>query len=426
MDSLRLVPTDSHRERADRYDPESWGAVSTPSTVSASLPSRSLSSASTAIHSLSQLDVRIGRDVGGNTSELLVSCLPADALLQQFEIKSPYFMVLHDLAGSTSRQFLMDLAAKLHLAVQRLVIKKQGFGTELATLYFVDVPASNGQKVRVYGADAKADDITRQHIKRVLLERCRMCVAFAPDMSQAEQESTLISLAQSLRDGQARPTRLVFVPLVSSPVLAAGLAGFTRRVLMPVSVAPVHKQVVENWFFTVACWNQVHAVQNKPLQEQWLLDAQWPHAMTASTEQSQRADAASNAERESFSEEHPLASLVRALASQMGVERVLAFDVVKLNMLAKAGRSGADDDTVMKFLRGWLAHLQAFGAAVGAGKSMQDCVVNFQKHQVWMRPMKSQPQVMLVTVMASANPAVLSWLKTECDQLEAKLPRQLV
>jgi len=425
MDSLRLVPTDSHRERADRYDPESWGAVSTPSSVSASRPSQPRSSASLPVHGLSQLDVRIGRDVGGNTAELLVSCLPADALLQQFEIKSPYFMVLHDLAGSTSRQFLMDLAAKLRLAVQRLVIKKQGFGTELATLYFVDVPASNGQKVRVYGADAKADDITRQHIKRVLLERCRMCVAFAPDMSQAEQESTLISLAQSLRDGQARPARLVFVPLVSSPVLAAGLSGFTRRVLMPVSVAPVQAQTVDNWFFTVAAWNQVHAVQHKPLQEQWLLDAQWPHIGSELASGAQ-PDVASLAMGAATPATAPtLSILAQTLASHMGVERVLAFDVVKLTMLAKAGVSGADDDTVMKFVRGWLAHLQAFGAAVGAGKSVQECVVNFQKHQVWMRPLKAHPQVMLVTVLSSANPAVLSWLKSECDQQEAKLPRQL-
>lgn len=420
MDSLKLVPTDSHRERADRYDPESWGAVSVPVSRPHARPSSVVS-----LQGLSQLDVRIGRDVGGNTSELLVSCLPADALLQQFEVKSPYFMVLHDLAGGTSRRFLMDLAAKLQLAVQRLVIKKQGFGTELATLYFVDLPASNGQTVRVYGADAKADDITRQHIKRVLLERCRLCVAFAPDMSQAEQESSLTSLAQSLRDGQARPARLVFVPTVSSPVLAAGLAGFTRRVLMPVSVAPVQTQPVDHWFFMVACWNQVHAVQNKPLREQWLLEAQWPQSATESSASAQQHPTPPLSDSGADSAGQALNTFAQAIASQMGVARVLAFDVVKLSMLATAGSSGAEDDVVMKYVRGWLAHLQAFGAAVGAGKSVQECLVSFQKHQVWMRPLKSHPQVLLVVVLSSANPAVLTWLKSECAQQEARLPREL-
>lgn len=423
MDSLRLVPTDSHRERADRYDPESWGSVSTPT----SRPVSSKPAVSISVPGLAQLDVRIGRDVGGNTSELLVSCLPADALLQQFEIKSPYFMVLHDLAGQASRRFLMDLAARLRLAVQRLVIKKQGFGTELATLYFVDVLASNGQTVRVYGADAKADDITRNHIKRVLMERCRMCVAFAPDMSQAEQESSLISLAQTLREGQARPARLVFVPLVSSPVLAAGLAGFTRRVLMPVSVAPVQQQPVDNWFFTVACWNQIHATQNKPLNEQWLLEAQWAVNQDGVASQSDPADVGqTNASAQNNAADAVFRAFSRNLAAQMGVERVLAFDVVKLNMLATAGQMASEDEAVMKYVRGWLAHLQAFGAAVGTGKSVQECLVSFQRHQVWLRPLKSRPQVLLVVVLSAPSAAVLDWVKTACEQQEAKLPRELV
>ena len=54
-------------------------------------------------------------------------------------------MVLHDLHGGAGRRMLMDLAARLRVPVQRLVIRRQGFGTELACLYFIEMRASNGR-----------------------------------------------------------------------------------------------------------------------------------------------------------------------------------------------------------------------------------------------------------------------------------------
>ena len=71
----------------------------------------------------------IGRQIGGNERELFVSCAPAEALQQQFEHLQPEFIAVHDIATSSSRKLLTGIAAASGRAVQKLVIRRQGYGT---------------------------------------------------------------------------------------------------------------------------------------------------------------------------------------------------------------------------------------------------------------------------------------------------------
>ena len=81
------------------------------------------------------LSQTIGKAVGDNAWELFVSCAPVDALSLQMDRCPGMFMLLHDLAGAPqSRSFLAEVAHHLGEPMSRLVIRRQGFGTVLASL----------------------------------------------------------------------------------------------------------------------------------------------------------------------------------------------------------------------------------------------------------------------------------------------------
>ena len=99
----------------------------------------------------------IGRQIGGNERELFVSCAPAEALQQQFDHLHPEFIAVHDIATASSRKLLAGIAAASGRAVQKLVIRRQGYGTALATLEFVELPTTDNQSLRLYTTEADAD-----------------------------------------------------------------------------------------------------------------------------------------------------------------------------------------------------------------------------------------------------------------------------
>src|SRR5438132_12033875 len=71
----------------------------------------------------------IGRPVGDNLRELFVSCDAGPAMQQQFDHLRPEFIAIHDVATHSSRKLIAGIAAASKGAVQRLVIRRQGYGT---------------------------------------------------------------------------------------------------------------------------------------------------------------------------------------------------------------------------------------------------------------------------------------------------------
>ena len=82
----------------------------------------------------------IGRRINAEQHELFVVCDPSEAMHQQFELRTPDFLALHDLKGADSLRLLRGLARALRRKVQKLVIRRQGFGVALATIEFVELP----------------------------------------------------------------------------------------------------------------------------------------------------------------------------------------------------------------------------------------------------------------------------------------------
>ena len=130
----------------------------------------------------------IGRQVGGDQHELFVSCDPAEAMQQQFDHLRPEFIALHDIGTTSSRKLLAGVAAASQRTLQKLVIRRQGYGTPLATLEFVDLPAGDGRSLRLYTTEADADthDAPRHRPRAAGLQPARRGDGRRPAAAPAE------------------------------------------------------------------------------------------------------------------------------------------------------------------------------------------------------------------------------------------------
>jgi len=99
----------------------------------------------------------IGRPVSPTQRELFVSCDPAEALQQQFDHLQPEFIALHDVGTSSSRKLLAGVAAALGRLPQKLIIRRQGYGTPLATIEFIELATADGGALRGAYVLAEAD-----------------------------------------------------------------------------------------------------------------------------------------------------------------------------------------------------------------------------------------------------------------------------
>ena len=161
----------------------------------------------------------IGRQIGGNERELFVSCAPAEALQQQFEHLQPNFIAVHDIATSSSRKLLTGIAAASGRAVQKLVVRRQGYGTALATLEFVELPTADNQLLRLYTTEADADTASRHAIARVLLAYSRLGVVMVGELPGHAIASALKPLHDDIIAGPWPNRNLLLLPLASASTL---------------------------------------------------------------------------------------------------------------------------------------------------------------------------------------------------------------
>src|SRR3954447_6913485 len=161
----------------------------------------------------------IGRQIGGNERALFVSCAPAEALQQQFEHLQPNFIAVHDIATSSSRKLLTGIAAASGRAVQKLVVRRQGYGTALATLEFVELPTADNQLLRLYTTEADADTPARHAIARVLLAYSRLGVVMVGELPGHAIASALKPLHDDIIAGPWPNRNLLLLPLASASTL---------------------------------------------------------------------------------------------------------------------------------------------------------------------------------------------------------------
>lgn len=201
----------------------------------------------------------IGRPVGDNLRELFVSCDPAPALLQQFDHAQPEFIAVHDLGTGSSRKLLAAVAEATGLPIKKLSIRRQGYGTTLATLEFIEFPATEGGALRLYCTEVDADTSARQGLARVLLAYSRLGVLMVGDLPGHALAASLKPLRDDIITGPWPNRDLLLVPVASNAALAAQGGDLGRGTGITVRTTPAAVRPSDAWNFISGAWSRLRA-----------------------------------------------------------------------------------------------------------------------------------------------------------------------
>jgi hypothetical protein len=199
----------------------------------------------------------VGRVVGNGVRELFISCEIGDALQQQFEHLRPTCIVLHDLGCTVSRRLLAAVAAASGQQVERLVVRRQGFGTIVATLEYIDCATTQGKPMRLYSTDADADSQSRQSISRVLLGNATLAAVLLGDLPSHALTELLEPLRIVMLQQPARCQQMLFMPLGPGPAAGNAVHERLHNLAVQALVSPRVTMPAEAWGHLHSCWNQL-------------------------------------------------------------------------------------------------------------------------------------------------------------------------
>lgn len=191
----------------------------------------------------------IGRPISATERELFVSCDPALAMQQQFEHLNPEFIAVHDIGTSSSRKLLAGVAAASQRAVQKLFIRRQGYGTPLATLEYVELPTTDGSSLRMYTTEADADTLSRQGLARMLLAFSRLGVVMIGELPAHALEAAFKPIHDDMVTGPWHNRNMLLLPLSTSNAVMTQGAELARGTGVNVRTTPQVARPADAWGF---------------------------------------------------------------------------------------------------------------------------------------------------------------------------------
>ncbi len=206
----------------------------------------------------------IGRRIGEDQLELFVVCQPAEAMLQQFAQLTPDFIALHDVGTAVSARLLAAVAAASSRKLQKLVIRRQGYGVALATLQFVELPLAAGRMLRVYTTQIDADMQTRRQLAQVLLAHSRLAALIVGELPAHALDSNLQPLREAIAAGPWPNRQMLMVPLGSGAALPAQAAALAGHSGVMVRTTPQVARPAEAWSYISGAWNRLHSADAAP------------------------------------------------------------------------------------------------------------------------------------------------------------------
>ncbi len=208
---------------------------------------------------LSEAQQDIGRPMAPNQRELFVSCDAGPAMQQQFEHLRPQFIAIHDVATHSSRKLLAGVAAASKGAVQQLLIRRQGYGTTLATLEFVELSAGEDRKLRIYSTEADADTTSRHALVRMLLAYSTLGVILVGDMPSHTMTGAFKPLHESMITGPWPNRNLLLLPLSTANALVTQGMELARGTGVNVRTTPQVSRPADAWNFISSTWSRLRA-----------------------------------------------------------------------------------------------------------------------------------------------------------------------
>ena len=201
----------------------------------------------------------VGRRISDDQVELFVTGDAAPSLQRELELHASEFIAVHDVGASASVRLLAGLAGASHSTVQKLTIRRQGYGLALAVLQFVEVPLSAGGAVRVYSTEASADGPTRLALGRTLLAHSRLGVLVTGEVPTHTVAAALQPMREMITRGPWSNRELLLVPLGSSSALASQAAALSAGTQVAVQITPQAIKPKHIWNFIAGAWNRLNS-----------------------------------------------------------------------------------------------------------------------------------------------------------------------
>lgn len=384
----------------------------------------------------------IGRQTAALVRELFVSCAAAEALQQQFEHRRPEFIGLHEISTNASRQLLAGIAAATGRALQRLVIRRQGQGTPLATLPFIDLPTTDQRPLRLYTVEADVPD--RDALGRVLLAYSRLGVVMIGDLPGPALEAALQPLHEAILGGPWPGRHLLLLPLGAAGPLAIHGPHVGRGTGVAVRTTPQVVRPVDAWAFIAGTWGRLRqqtASEGTTVPD---LARLIPTSGTAAPSASRPAggglaprDASSSAPEapirltlpgalaapsvEEPSAHSALERYVRRVSELTGVTSCCVFEIASGHPKAHAGVT-PDAELLGRSGMSLMMALRAGAATLGTDAGIPEAAITLAAHHQLLRALPTHPGLALHALLDKTQ-ANLTLARLQLARLDAVLER---
>ena len=379
----------------------------------------------------------IGRPVSPTQRELFVSCDPAEAMQQQFDHLQPEYIALHDIGTSSSRKLLAGVAAASGRPVQKLVVRRQGYGTPLATLEFVDFPSAGQSSLRLYTTETDADTHQRHELARVLLCYSRLGVIMVGDLPPHLMGSSFEPLREAMIKRDWHNRHMLLLPLANSTALNTTATELGRGTGVTVRTTPQVTRPADAWSFISGTWNrlreQIHTEAGRSLPP---LPGANSRAASGSANQDAPVSAPtplsppvippvamkpmpSTSPREPRPDDGPLARYVHQLIELPGMVSVAVFDVASGQAVLHAGArpGGTELGQHGAALLGAMAHASR---TLGMGHALPEAAITLGTHHLVLRAMPHHPGLALHAVLDKTH-ANLTLARLQIGRMDAVL-----
>lgn len=385
---------------------------------------------------LSDEKKEIGRQVGANERELFVSCAPPEALQQQFDHVNPEFIAVHDVGTTSSRRLLTGIAAASNRAVQKLFIRRQGYGTALATLEFVEIPTSDGSKLMMFSTEADADTSSRQGLARTLLANSRLGVVMVGELPSHALEAAFKPLRDEILAGSWTNRHLLVLPLSGGSTVATLAAELGRGTGVDVRTTPQVTRPADAWGFINGTWARIreHLPPSRGTPPPAARGGSFPRMAAAPAEPASpaqaplamrpmpavptsRARAPDNAVSSGLLDRY-----VHQLSELTGMVSCCVFELSSGRSVAHAGASPGADDLALHGTE-LLSSIAGTCRALGLGHAIPDAAITLGAHHVLLRAVPKHPGMALHAVLDKTH-ANLTLARLQVQRMDALFDEQ--
>ncbi len=372
----------------------------------------------------------IGRPVDDHVRELFVSCAPGEALQQQFEHLHPEFIAIHDLGTRSSRQLLRGIAAACSRPVHKLVLRRQGHGTPLASIDYVDVPIAAQKVLRLYSTDvADTTDAAATHgVARALLAFSQLGVMMVGSLPAATLNTTLRPWHEEVIRSPWHNRQLLLLPLTNNAALVTQGQEMVRGTAITLRTTPVVTRPADAWNFIHGTWNRMHgtvaAPVSTPIRPQAMQDTlpmgidSTAFAPTNMLPLRLMPDVSAKPEP---MHDEVLDVYVHQICELNGVVGCCVFDIGSGLPVASSG-SGAPPAELARQGRSILSAMGTSSRALGLGHTLPDAAITLGSHHLLLRSVDKHSGMALITVLDRTN-ANLTLARLQIERLDPLLDR---